>query len=287
MSISSFIVQLKASGTTSPITLKRIDTLNYLLNQVNKLLNDVNNGTIKQSNIPITKTAYNVFLPYIDPKNAGSNQSDPLPNLLSSLDANAALANLFPYYSNGDLSGAQLARQLLEKYAGSLFKDVSYDVNVKFGKRSNAELQVEKQFAQAISNIATGGNKPVSFSDSGSTYGTVDKSVTSGGAFNSIIQNLMGKNGSKANDSSSVSNMQTKPSTLDWKQRSADICSQISKRGLNPGDYGCLHNPEEVDQNFSYRGYAKMICSRLQTNYDPGIPELCGCPPPTWVGWRP
>ena len=164
---------------------------------------------MKESDIPITKLAYSAFLPYVDPRNAGVNQGSPLPTLLSSVDVNAALANLFPAYSNGDASGAELARQLLEKYAGTLFKDVSYDVNVNFGKRSNAEIEVEKQIAQAISNMATGGRKPIHFSDSGSTYGTVDKSVGSGGAFGSIIQNLMGKNGAAANVSSSVSNITT------------------------------------------------------------------------------
>jgi len=81
--------------------------------------------------------------------------------------------------------------------------------------------------------------------------------------------------------------MQQKPGTLDWKERSGQICEQIVKRGMNPRDYGCLEDPDEVDPNFSYRGYAKMVCSRLGTNYDPGIPELCGCPPATWSGWKP
>jgi hypothetical protein len=55
---------------------------------------------------------------------------------------------------------------------------------------------------------------------------------------------------------------------------------------MNSYDFGCMKDTSAVSENFSYRGYAKMICSRLATNYDPSIPELCGCPPPTWPGWR-
>jgi hypothetical protein len=77
-----------------------------------------------------------------------------------------------------------------------------------------------------------------------------------------------------------------KPSTLDWKERSQQICDQLNKRGLKPYDFGCI-DIKTVGDNFSFRGYAKMICNRISTMYDPSIPELCGCPPPTWPGWRP
>jgi hypothetical protein len=29
-----------------------------------------------------------------------------------------------------------------------------------------------------------------------------------------------------------------------------------------------------------------MICNRLSTVYDSSVPELCGCPPTDWCGWR-
>ena len=285
ISIASFITQLKASGTKSPITLKRIDTLNYILDQVSNLIRAVQSGMMNEYDIPITVNDYNNFLPFIDQKNAGVSQDRPLPSLINASGANSALMNLFPAYFQGDVSGAKLAQELLQKYASSFFQNVSYDVNVNFGKRSEAELEIDREMAAAIASVATNGNANlitnsnanVSFSNSGSSYEAVDNSTTSSGSFGSVIQNLMGGLGPVTN----------KPYILDWKQRSGDICGQISKRGLNPGDYGCLKNPEEVDQNFSYRGYAKMICARLETNYDPGIPELCGCPPPTWVGWRP
>jgi hypothetical protein len=119
------------------------------------------------------------------------------------------------------------------------------------------------------------------------------------GAFDSIIKLLTGGTGTlsevkdgdsdatggSATDGTSDSN-DGKSGGFAWKERASFICDQIQKREMNPNDYGCLQDTTAVSENFSYRGYAKMICSRLATNYDPGIPELCGCPPPEWPGWR-
>ena len=250
-------------------------------------MTQVQNGSLTESNIPITVSDYKSFLPFIDPSNANSNQRSPLPHLLSSVGANAGLANLFPAYFAGDISGAKLAQELLERYAPSLFKDISYDVTVKLGKKSESERAIAAATAQAVSNGLLGGTQAVQFADSGSTYGTanggsgisgsgisgsgISGSGTSSGMFGSVIHSLMGN----------------KPATLDWKDRSNQICQQISKRGLTPYEFGCLADPNDVEPNFSYRGYAKMVCARLETIYDTSVPELCGCPPPTWSGWRP
>jgi hypothetical protein len=56
---------------------------------------------------------------------------------------------------------------------------------------------------------------------------------------------------------------------------------------MNPEEFGCLKSDQYVSENFSWRGYAKMICNRLATSYDTGLPELCGCPDASWKGWRP
>jgi hypothetical protein len=43
---------------------------------------------------------------------------------------------------------------------------------------------------------------------------------------------------------------------------------------------------EKVSNDFSWKGYTRMMCSRLQTTLDPALPETCGCPPATWKGWH-
>jgi len=75
---------------------------------------------------------------------------------------------------------------------------------------------------------------------------------------------------------------------FDWKQRAGDIVNNITKMGLDPEDFG--YDPEAGMNSqvgdFSWRGYAKMMCSRLATHSDPAMPEQIGCPPVSWRGWR-
>ena len=77
------------------------------------------------------------------------------------------------------------------------------------------------------------------------------------------------------------------PADFDWKERSKQICGQITARGYTAGDFGCLADPDKMRrESFSWRGHARMVCNRLNTIYDTSVPLLCGCPPPTWPGWR-
>jgi hypothetical protein len=76
------------------------------------------------------------------------------------------------------------------------------------------------------------------------------------------------------------------PAHFDWKERSKEIESQIQKRGLKPTDFGVMPKDAVVSKEFSWKGYARMICNRLQATLDPALPETCGCPPMDWKGWR-
>jgi hypothetical protein len=76
------------------------------------------------------------------------------------------------------------------------------------------------------------------------------------------------------------------PSHFDWKQRSKEIEAQIKKRGLKQSDFGILPQGTKVSNDFSWKGYVRMICTRLQATMDPALPETCGCPPMDWKGWR-
>jgi hypothetical protein len=75
---------------------------------------------------------------------------------------------------------------------------------------------------------------------------------------------------------------------FDWKDRAAQICENIRKMGMNPEDFGCQTNAQAASQqsDFSWRGHTKMMCTRLATHLNPGMPEQVGCPPVSWKGWR-
>ena len=76
------------------------------------------------------------------------------------------------------------------------------------------------------------------------------------------------------------------PSHFDWRERAAFIRESIRLRGLEPSDFGCLPSNAAVGKDFSWRGYAKMVCTRLQSTTDSALPEACGCPPAEWAGWK-
>jgi hypothetical protein len=73
---------------------------------------------------------------------------------------------------------------------------------------------------------------------------------------------------------------------FNWKRRVQEITENIRRVNMDPADFGCLERGAVVSPEFSWRGHAKMICSRLASAADPGIPEQMGCPPVSWKGWR-
>lgn len=199
--------------------------------------------------------------------------SDIIRNLISgAMDADAvpiskkAIDAFLPVMSNMNTPLPSLIRGA---GAGSYLNSLFPVYNAGDVSGANFAIELLKKYATAINNyIATQGL------EQGETSGTGSR-----GMFEDVTQSLAaGGDGTGGSPS--------KAPQLDWKNRSKQICDQVKRRGLNPEDYGCMQNTSDVGQTFSFRGYAKMICARLATNYDPGIPELCGCPPPTWAGWR-
>ena len=74
-------------------------------------------------------------------------------------------------------------------------------------------------------------------------------------------------------------------SPFDWKQRVGDIIGQIQRREMNPADFGAMPATTKVSKEFSWKGYAKMICTRLMAAEPNRLDEMCGCPPSQWKGW--
>ena len=114
------------------------------------------------------------------------------------------------------------------------------------------------------------------------------------GQFESVVrrmdlQNIQESQGFQGNESGSIRPPTQAPTTIgsfDWKQKADDITLNIRKAGMNPGDFGALPPGASVSSDYSWRGHCKMMCSRLATVADPGVPEQMGCPPVEWKGWR-
>jgi hypothetical protein len=270
LKIGAEIGRLSVSGTTDPLIKRRIDKLAEIQAAVSTITANVTSGQLSEAQIPILQSDYKAFLPIM------SNVDSNLPDLISTTGANTALNNLFPMYNSGDISGVDLARSIFDKYAGDIMKNISWNLNLNY--TGEAESKAAETIAKSIATSST--THKTSRGDHETGPYSKAPNTEYRGMFDSIINNQHASK--KEKDPSEWG----PPAKLDWKKRAADICEQAARRGLNQYEFGCMKDTSAVSETFSFRGYTKMICNRLSTNYDPGVPELCGCPPPTWSGWR-
>lgn len=267
-------------------TRNRIEILKKIKQRLSDMYADIESGKRTTQSIPFTKSDMDKFL--IDMTNTQSA----IPQLINDSGSNSALNNLFPNYAAGDVKGAELAKDMFDKYSDDFFKNVSWDITVKH--KGAAERQIAKNYANAMSD-AKSAAADASMGGS-NTYGPAavgGAQPSYGGFLDSVVKSLSSSMdapataGTTAATTAAHTKASGTPSKFDWKQRSVQICAQISARGMDPNDFGCLANPDSMRQeSFSWRGHTRMVCNRLNTVYDTSIPFLCGCPPPTWPGWK-
>ena len=240
---------------------------------VSALIDDVNSGARTPDQIPVMKSDLKDFL------SKSSDVSSPVSNFINENNLPPTLANLFPAYQAGDISGAKITQYLFDKYADTVVKGLSWSVGLKYTSPNEATAGS----SSAATNVSGTGldNAFESITDAiGSTdLGSVDAGKRKTNGFSSPTNFARGEFEATTNPSSRTSG-------YDWKEKSAKICEAIRSRGLNPGDFGCLESSSSVGSDYSWRGNARMVCTRLQASYDPGLPEYCGCPPVDWAGWR-
>jgi hypothetical protein len=261
--ISLEIARLQGSGTTDPVFQARIMILTKIKQTIDTMVNQLNAKTLLPEDVPITEKDLKEFLPTI------SNPSSPVTQFLDKMNA-PGVKNLFPAYEGADISGAQLANALFTKYGNTLFIGLSWDLNLSY--TSPQEVEKAKMAVQKTTSVNTPSGQ-FQLGNVARTRGDFDRAF-----------------GELEADSGSPGPRPVLPvpktASFDWKARSAQICEAVRKQGLDPADFGCLANTSKVGDDFSWRGYTKMVCTRLQTTTDTGLPELCGCPPVGWPGWR-
>ena len=292
--INSTLLVLSSSGTNDPVIQRRITRLNEVKTNVSSIIADVQSGGRSESEIPIKRDIYLNFLRTID------NTNSPLTNLMDRSGLPTTLSDLFPAYSSGDVSGANLSKYLFEKYADILLKGLSWDVNISY--TGDNEVEVSKSLANQFSSILSKSYLDKGIQNGRDQYiqpiytGPIDnrgefaKKITdlqNGGTKSPPTPTTTTTNPSPTTPGTTTAPKSTAPVKFDWHERANFICESIKKREMNPEEFGCLKSEEYVSENFSWRGYAKMICNRLATSYDSGLPELCGCPESSWKGWRP
>ena len=271
--LSVEIVRLQKSGTNDPVVKSRVNVFTSMLQFVNNIKSRIDNGTLKAADIPIKLTDYQNFLPALGTNSGGIGK-------LMSSSGLSSLSSLFNAYDAGDISGSKVAEALFEKYADEILKGMSY--NLTFSYTSPSEVAKE----QAIASGWNAKNAYSSFSKQGG--------VSSGDLVDGLLDGFSGERDKiRGEFEEKIQNLSRPPSQaptqigkFDWKVRAEAITENIRKAGMNPDDFGCLGRGAQVSKDYSWRGHAKMVCSRLATHADPGIPEQMGCPPVSWKGWR-
>jgi hypothetical protein len=183
---------------------------------------------------------------------------------------------------------------MFKKYVTDMTQNTSWDVELHYKSPAEQEIARNNAYGRYFNQ-----DSKYNIDLSGNATNEVDYSNYSG-VFNTMLGSLSGVNatanvggggGAGAGAGAGAGGGADAGSSaegFDWHKRSVQICKQIDLRGYKSYDFGCLKDPNSLkDVNFSWRGYMRMICTRLATIYDPSVPELCGCPPPTWQGWRP
>lgn len=284
------IKRLSASGTSDPVVNARINTLTRIQADVDQVLEQLKQGQVTPETVPIYAADIEKALPLL------GNPTSPLPQILRQTGLPPAVANLFPGgLSPRDAEQAAQIDNVVKGYMNQIFEGASWDVNLGINVNYDSPRAAE---------IAKANAKRVSFKESDGLPGIEDE--TMGGApmngaqeYGTPVQvgaskqeyaqhTLAGATSfDKGLPGTSDRILPTPTSgTLDWKERAKQITDQIKKRGIDPTVYGALPSGAQVSPEFQWKGYTKMLCSRVLANADPGFGQSIGCPPPEWVGWR-
>jgi hypothetical protein len=258
--LSAEIIRLSASGTTDPVINARIVALTQMKSNVQTILDQVQTGALMPVEIPIMKKDIDNAFPIL------GKLDQPLPQVIRTLGLPPGLANLLPTNVQNDPATVREINKLVDKYADTIVNGVSASFSVKY----TSPREAEKARAAASTVEKTGFPSGADLDNACNA-----KFVPDGGP--APITDRLAPTPQDAGRG---------PSHFDWRQRSKEIERQVKNRGLNPNDFGIMPEETKVSNDFSWKGYARMICTRLQATMDPSLPETCGCPPLDWPGWR-
>jgi hypothetical protein len=281
--IQGEILRLSASGTNDPIMVARVKGLTDMKTSIQQLIDQLTTGIIKESEVPVLKSDIQNALPILGKPN------EPLPQVIKTLGLPAGLANALPSSLKKDPQTMQQISSLVNKYADQIVNGISFEVKYSPVQAQQVQQQQAAQQQQAVQQRGSDASIPMA---SRFIPSTIDQT-----GFPSMadIENVSNAKFIPMDQGALTDRLAAQPmdagrgpSHFDWKERATQIQNQIVQRGLNPTDYGITPTSKASDRSkdFSWKGYTKMICTRLQATMDPALPVTCGCPPMDWQGWR-
>lgn len=282
--------RLAGGGSLDPVITARVAAINNMIQDLDGIIQKVQSKMLLEQEIPIYKSELsNIF------RTIGDTNT-PVPGFKTS-SLPAGLKNLLPPDATKTPEDQALIRGLMDKYAGELLKGVSVEFEGKVKYTSENE-------ARAGGSVGNNNTFNAFFGPPATAQDAAKARVSMLGT-----QNTGSPTDDMLKSTSDSRQMMPEPrpgdvtdpyafypqdgqrtplvaSGFDWKKRSKEICENARRSGLNPSDFGCMPEGTQVSPTFSWRGYARMICNRLQTNFYTGTAEACGCPPLNWPGWK-
>lgn len=282
---------LAASGTRDPITVARIAAIDKLINDLTDIIAKVARGDLTEESIPVYKKDLEDAFPAL------GNTGAELPEVVRSTPLPEFVSALMPASMQQDEASRQILAHRLDSISKQLEDGLSWKVKFGVDLKYTSPRDLEREQAKALaangglySMFGLNGVDPESGAQLGApTDDSLD--MASGGA-GIMPTTLPGPGGQPAegdarlDDFSADPRDEGRPAKFDWKERAKQIERQIERRGLKPADFGVMPKDTEVGADFSWRGYTRMICTRLMATPDPGLPQTVGCPPMDWQGWR-
>jgi hypothetical protein len=275
--------RLSSSGTSDPVMQARLSALTSMRLDLQGLIQKLDSGVLQPQDIPVYKSDIQKLLPLLP------NVNQPLPTILKSAGLSPILANILPVKA-GSKESQFIAdnQQAINSALDRLVKGLSWSVNLEYTSENKAAAGKAPQeyFSPNDQSLfETGVPSASELNATANPMGTTFKLSDMGSRGSRTFP--MSLEEQRMDALKAASPQATQPGSFDWRGRAQQIRQSIQGRGLDPSDFGCLTPAQEnsVSPDFSWRGYCKMICQRLQTTTDPGLPETCGCPPQGWLGW--
>ena len=263
--------RLGASATTDPVLQARIRALTEMRQTVRGIVEQLRTKKMLPTEVPILKADIDKAFPIL------GKPSEPLPQLIRSLQLPAGWGNALPSSLQKDPETTRQIAQLVDKYADTIIHGLSARFEVSYTPPTESE-----RVRRTRSTVDKIGFPSAYDLDRVATQGAFQPRPSGGDR--PVTDRLAGLPQEAGRGPSSSSSI---PARFDWKERARQIEDQIRKRGLRTEDFGVMPKSQKVSTDFSWKGYAKMMCTRLQATMDPALPETCGCPPMDWKGWRP
>lgn len=275
MKLISAILTLSSSGTKDPVIQKRILNLQNMQVAVADRIKKLQNGVWTKADIDVYSNDINEIIPIL------ANTKRNIKDIMNKQSAGSG-KNLSPVEK-------QIAMLVGEDNAKGVFKNIqdkgSFRVTVDMGynipgmNNGNSKINIKKNIGM-YKNMDEDSDDMIT-APSISIDGPYDTNMS--GMDDREYAAYKKDQAAKAGKDNKPKQMS--PSHLDWAARAKGVYEQIKRRGLDPLDFGCVPEGSKLSPAYSWRGHMKMVCGRLASTMDPGLPEMCGCPPPNWKGW--